>query len=318
MGLTGGWAGCSLRTILESQAVSTVIESMEVLSQERIPPCPFCGESSVRPVIRLAQGSLWRCKACGCMRRHPVPSPKEAERYYRQTYGRIFLTQTETPARKAMFRSLLQNLGSAQGRRLLDIGAGSGLFVRMAREAGWRADGTELSEIYRTWAKDHHHLTLSDPMIEPPPKASYDLATLINVLDQAPDPLELLRTVRRSLRSGGRLLVRVPNGSFHVRSARLASLFGLKKIVRMAVLHPYAFDPQSLRYVVSKEFRILKLRNAKLAGPSHSSRFLAVILRGASQLLNAIAWLASPFLLWAPSIEMEAEVPANGSHACPQ
>ena len=49
------------------------------------------------------------------------------------------------------------------------------------------------------------------------PAGAYDVVSLVNVLDQAPDPAALLRAARAALRPGGRLLVRVPNASFHAR-----------------------------------------------------------------------------------------------------
>jgi SAM-dependent methyltransferase len=244
------------------------------------------------------------------MLRHPTPPPQEAERYYRQTYGYLFLSQAETPARTAMFRSLLKRLGPAGGRRLLDIGAGSGLFVRMAREAGWSADGTELSEAHRAWASSQHGIKLYDPKAAPPANADYDVVTLINVLDQAPDPVRLLEISRRALRPGGRLLVRVPNAAFHIRWVRVTSAVGLKGLARRAIIHPYAFDPGSLRRVLhSREFRVLGLRNATLAR-APSARRLPGLLGLATSLGSVVLSLGGRHLLWAPSIEALAEIPS--------
>ncbi len=176
------------------------------------------------------------------MRRLPWMSPEDIERFYRNEYGLRFLPRADA-ARRAMLGRLLAGLGGPRGRRLLDLGAGSGLFVRMALDGGWRAEGTELSIQSRAWAREHHDVTLRDPVSSSSDAASYDVVSIINVLDQTPDPLLLLRQARKALRPDGLLLVRVPNGSFHLRWARLASVPGSEgspasgSCIRMSLLH---------------------------------------------------------------------------------
>ena len=279
----------------------------------------FCRSSSSRHVLELPHGAVWSCQHCGSLRRHPTSPPREAERYYRHTYGHTFLSQAETPARESMFRSLLDRLGPPRGRRLLDIGAGSGLFVHVAREAGWQADGTELSEINRAWAASRHDVNLRDPEASSSPSASYDVVTLINVLDQAPDPVALLQEARRALRPGGRLLVRVPNATFHIRWSRVTLRLGLKSLARRAVIHPYPLNPKALRFVLgAQEFRVVVLRNAMLARKPRLDRLprpLAAVFRLAFNVGAALLGAMGSHALWAPSFEAVAELPTDKSSA---
>ena len=231
-------------------------------------------------------------------------SLEEAQHFYQREYGPRFLLGADVAARRAMFGHLLAGLGEPQGRRLLDLGAGSGLFVRMALDAGWRAEGTELSIQSWDWAKEHHGVTLRDPVSSPPDDAGYDVVSIINVLDQAPDPLMLLRQARKALRPDGLLLVRVPNGSFHISWNRIASLSGLSRFARLGIIHSLVFTPKSLRHVLPAEgYRILSIRNARPAEgppPGASSNLLFPIL------LKAAAWFARAPLLWGPSLEIYA------------
>ncbi len=56
------------------------------------------------------------------------------------------------------------------------------------------------------------------------PEGSFDLVTLWNALDFAPDPLELLREVHRVLKGGGQLFIRTPNATWQLLSARAVGL----------------------------------------------------------------------------------------------
>ena len=231
-------------------------------------------------------------------------NPEEAERFYRCEYGPRFLSGADVAARRRMFGHLLAGLGPPHRRRLLDLGAGSGLFVRMALDSGWQAEGTELSIQSRDWAMEHHGVALRDPVSSPPNDASYDVVSIINVLDQAPDPVMLLRQARKALRPNGLLLVRVPNGSFHICWNRLASLPGLSRFARLGIIHSLAFTPKSLRHVLHAEgYLILSIRNARFAEgppPGASPSFLLPIL------LKVAALFARAPVLWGPSLEIYA------------
>jgi glycosyltransferase involved in cell wall biosynthesis/SAM-dependent methyltransferase len=285
------------------------VDALEGLVRDLAPrPCPFCGEAAGRPVLRGSGRAVIACAGCGTYRRHPAPDPEALSRYYSDDYAARFLAGSDHPRRRAMFASLLKRLGPGRGRRLLDLGAGSGLFVRMAREAGWEADGTELSTESRAWAHRHHDVALRDPA-EPLPGGRYDVVSLLNVLDQAPDPAALLRAARAVLRPGGRLLLRVPNAALHVRWIRATARLGWGSL---AVLHGYGFTPASLRAaLLAQGFRVLALRNAAVAeGAGVLAQFgpLSGLIRGALAVLAGIAsGVSAGRLLWGPSLEAEAE-----------
>lgn len=307
-------AAAALRQACREHALTydweRAVESLEGLIRGLAPrACPFCGTVAVRSVVRLPGCAYVVCAGCGTLRRRPAADPEWLGRYYREEYATTFLAGADHPRRQAMFAALLPRLGPGRGRRLLDLGAGSGLFVRMARGAGWQAEGTELSEASRAWALARHGIALRDPETVPCPPGTFDAVALLNVLDQAPDPVALLRTAREALRPGGRLLVRVPNARLHARWMRAASRLGLADL---AVLHGYGFTPASLPEVLRCHgFRVIALRNAVAAeGAAVAKHFgsLSGLIRGAFLLLaGAVAALSAGRWLWGPSLEAEAE-----------
>lgn len=286
------------------------VEALEGLARDLAPrPCPFCGTAAARPVLRVPGGAYLACAGCGTHRRHPAPNREGLTRFFRDEYAANFLAGSDHPRRRAMFAALLGCLGPGRGRRLLDLGAGSGLFVRIAREAGWEAEGTELSTESRAWARTRHGVTLRDPETDPLPAGAYDVVSIVNVLEQAPDPAALLRAARAALRPGGRLLLRVTNAAFHARWIRFATRLGLGDL---AVLHGYGFTPASLRAaLLAQGFRVLALRNSAVAeGAGVVARFgpLSGLIRGALFVLaGAVSWLSAGRLLWGASLEAEAE-----------
>jgi len=100
----------------------------------------------------------------------------------------------------------------APGRRLLDIGGGSGGFARLADEAGWQVTALELNQdnSRRLEAQGLQvivkHLETADL-----PSGSFDLISLWDVMEHLVDPVLTLTEARRLMAPGGLLLILVPN-----------------------------------------------------------------------------------------------------------
>lgn len=108
----------------------------------------------------------------------------------------------------------LKKCVSAQaGQRLLDIGCGSATFVRMALEDGFEAFGHEPGEEARRIAELEVPGRVSDLSEQDRAEAGekYDVITLFHTLEHIPSPFRYLKTVRKLLKPGGRLIVQVPN-----------------------------------------------------------------------------------------------------------
>jgi hypothetical protein len=135
--------------------------------------------------------------------------------------------------------------------------------------------------------------------------------TLVNVVDQAHDPLTMLREAHRVLVAGGLLALRVPNARFHSSWARV--LGGLGPLVRSQgwdaypVVHHFAFTPAGLRQLVSRAgFSVLAVSNSATAAREPAARRSvadrlplwgrATIAAGAAALaeLSRDRWLVGP------------------------
>jgi 2-polyprenyl-3-methyl-5-hydroxy-6-metoxy-1,4-benzoquinol methylase len=119
---------------------------------------------------------------------------------------------------------------SPRGRRVLDVGCGSGLLGVRLREMGntvWGADSAE--EIAGVAAERLDRFVLvdvtnADRVAEALGDERFDTIVFADVLEHLPDPVGTLKSYRRFLAPGGSVLVSVPNVA--VWNVRLGLLFG--------------------------------------------------------------------------------------------
>ena len=97
--------------------------------------------------------------------------------------------------------------------RLLDFGCGAGMFLREMHEFGWSVEGLDFSlAMARQVGEEHgikvHVGTLPHADVTP---QSFDAVTMWNSLEHVFQPRETVRHAGTALRSGGLLVVGVPN-----------------------------------------------------------------------------------------------------------
>lgn len=98
-----------------------------------------------------------------------------------------------------------------RGGRLLDVGAASGILVEKAGELGYDAVGVEpsrhLAERARQAGLNVHLGAFPHPAIS----GSFDVITLVDVIEHVPSPVQLLRDIAGQLAPGGLGVVTTPN-----------------------------------------------------------------------------------------------------------
>jgi SAM-dependent methyltransferase len=178
-----------------------------------------CPEQSHRmPLIQVfSQGEtdFRMCPACGIVFRKEFPGPAELEEIYRQAYSEARIRGGETDqesgtfASKAYARYLAARV-ARRGQRVLDVGAGTGELVALLRRSGLDADGVEYSRAARDYCAQNRGIALSEDFARLSP-GSYDLITMIEVIEHVTDLRATLSGARSLLKPGGRLFVTTPN-----------------------------------------------------------------------------------------------------------
>lgn len=198
---------------------------------------------------------IWGCRGCGVLFQWPAPDATALLAAYGAVEDPIYLQ--ESGNRYLTFRRALRRLGPPAGRRLLDVGAYTGIFVDVARQAGFEAEGIELSR----WAVAHARsrgLPVRNESIEERARAggAYDVLTLWDVVEHLRDPRADLVACRDLLRPGGRLHV----STIDARSL-VARLLGARWPWLMD-MHLVYFDRRTLPGLLEEVgFRVVERRS---------------------------------------------------------
>jgi SAM-dependent methyltransferase len=275
--------------------------------------CRLCGGRTFE-IGERGDLALARCSACGFVSGFPVERPSAKEQYAH------YYDAPQPPSPSDRYSEWLRHAEDLVGKgRLLEIGAGSGGFVRAALARGWDVTATEISDsavelLRRTRAR----IFAGDLPDARFPDGAFDFVASLEVVEHLPDPRAHLAEIARVLRPGGLLLATTP--SFAGLSRRMLGL-------RWRVLDPEHlgyFDPRTLRRALRDAgFRDVSVRSRTLdvttwratAGAAAPARFdpqaaatlrdrveSSPLLRVAKDCVNgalAVTGLGDSLLAWA-------------------
>jgi len=171
--------------------------------------CVLCSAPAVAAASGV--GGYRICRVCDVAWRaieNPTDAAGDWERHYYGDEGIRELHEKRVSGLTALARRITE-ISPSRGR-LLDVGAGVGIFMEAMQRAGWSVEGVEPSRIAarsareRTGARVHEGL-LEDLDLE---TSSFDALTFFDALRTVPDPLAFLRKARSLLRPGGVLIIR--------------------------------------------------------------------------------------------------------------
>ena len=225
--------------------------------------CPACGERRARTLHRRPARRILRC-TCGLVFIDPLPSEaevaaREAEAFRGEllaetramfdAYGRGY--RDDDPVVRAFARHLATLGRLAAGRRLLDVGVGTGLLVHLARQAGWDATGVDIcAEAAERAGREFGVAVAVGDFLAVDLPGAYDAITMADVVEHSRDPRAFLARAHALLAPGGVLYVGVPNhrSLVYLAGDALGWLPGTGGLVdRLYVPNHYQyFTPQAL------------------------------------------------------------------------
>jgi len=250
-------------------------------------PCALCGGSDYRELHDLGWRRVLRCAGCGLVRADPLPTMAEKEATETQGYTeetafpemRDFFancnrTFVEDPVIREMRRHIQQLEGAIGGPgSLLDVGAGTGIFMHLARERGWRPEGVDICPLTAQKAAEEFGLRINVGPFEDQhfDGRRFDAASMLDVLEHVVDPLATLRKVHSLLRPGAALAIAVPNqrclltllvGAYsHLGGPASRNMLGRLYVPP----HLHYFTPATLRRMVETVgFRIVGIRQGSV------------------------------------------------------
>jgi 2-polyprenyl-3-methyl-5-hydroxy-6-metoxy-1,4-benzoquinol methylase len=180
--------------------------------------CPHCSAASHSQLAEERSLGIVQCSVCRLV--YVNPRIKDPEKNYwgekegtLHKYGAI-LDGLEPHERDKNYQEHLDTVRALKPTgRLLDIGTHCGFFLRMARNQSWELHGIEPSPANAALAKEKFGLDVHVGYLEDDvfPPEFFDIVTLVDVLEHVTTPLPLLSTIRKILKPGGILFVKVPN-----------------------------------------------------------------------------------------------------------
>lgn len=174
--------------------------------------CPACRESAESR--RLGEKhfyTLFKCQSCGAVFPRPAPVSAETRDLYDRYYDRAEFVATPAAVR-SLERLVRYAKRCRKTGRWLDVGFGEGALLTIAAQSGWSCYGTEASQRALEYGQAQNWMVTSDPESDPRFEAgSFDVVTMIELLEHVPQPARFLSDAARWLRQGGLLYITTPN-----------------------------------------------------------------------------------------------------------
>jgi SAM-dependent methyltransferase len=206
---------------------------------------------------------------------NPQPSVQELAEIYRSFDSGDQWRRGEEHFNRAVCRAILRFKKSGTA---LDIGCGSGNFLRAMRKAGFEVYGIEPSETGSAYAREVHGVETFRGTVEEYLDAQgryrFDVVSILNVIEHVKDPRKVLQGLRLLMREGAVLAVVVPDARLHATIGELRRHLGASDPFWMCTerhplvgfdppLHLCSFVPRTIRGLIeSCGFRVLAVRNA--------------------------------------------------------
>lgn len=224
--------------------------------------CPSCGAREISEWLKVEDFSvskesflLMKCDHCGLVFTQDIPSAGEIARYYqaeqyishsdtnRGLVNKLYHIVRQRTVRTK--RTLVCRSTKLERGNILDIGSGTGSFLREMRSSGWEITGIEPDEIARENAiKINDIKSIAPAETEQLQGSSFDAITMWHVLEHVHHLKEQVHQIHRLLRDNGTAFIAVPNHSSY--DARYYKQYWAAWDVPR---HLYHFSPGSMRFL---------------------------------------------------------------------
>jgi 2-polyprenyl-3-methyl-5-hydroxy-6-metoxy-1,4-benzoquinol methylase len=177
--------------------------------------CPICAATTGAKVYRVGEYAMMHCPKCDIVHADPMSSDLE---YYKESADyafrdNIMLDPLRWDYRWEMVRFL--NAPPRSSGTLLDIGCGTGFFVKRAIEMGFDAYGTDFNDHSIERGREHFELSTIHAcdigeLIGMYPGIKLHVVTMFHLLEHLEDPVALMQQLKPALAPDARIVIALP------------------------------------------------------------------------------------------------------------
>lgn len=262
--------------------------------------CPLCGSDASRVIcdcrdmpsrINTLAGVIHQCTECRFLYKEPAKQSldkleeiyqyrlEETEFYFGPVMKGYDENSTEIKFYSRVLGEVRRRVGPAtEGeQRLLDVGCATGAMLDRSRTFGFTPYGVELNPHFARYAREEFDIPVAagELSVEHFDPESFDVITMMDLIEHVPDPLELLGTAWQLLRPGGTLVVYTPNHrSLIARLALFAYRFSGRRVrtpvyTLFGTNHVCFFDHQTLPVALREARYTLDVMHSIKYDPAH-------------------------------------------------
>lgn len=191
--------------------------------------CPACSSSNIKRALECEdytvshqQFEIWECANCTLRFTQDVPNADSIAFYYQSdTYishsesNKGLVNKLYKLARRYTLgskRNFVQSQTNAVSGSLLDVGCGTGAFLREMTDGGWNVHGLEPDEGARAKAKELYNVNPQPPeQLFRLSAGFYDAITMWHVMEHVHDLQGYMAQLKNLLAPKGKLFIAVPN-----------------------------------------------------------------------------------------------------------
>jgi SAM-dependent methyltransferase len=227
--------------------------------------CEVCSQSTFKFLFKKDKESYQQCVSCGLVRIYPQPTNQRLNEIYNEQYPLKWGDDEDAyrPLKLKLNRMILNydklTESVNEKRKLLDIGAATGMLMETAEQFGYEVYGVEIGDssvatLQKKFGTDRVFKGWFDQMNvnECGGLDFFDTVTMIDVLEHVRDPNRTLDQINKIVKKGSRVLCYLPN-----TASLTAKLLG-SRWEFYCTQHLFSFAPNNLKILFEKHgFEIL-------------------------------------------------------------
>lgn len=235
---------------------------------QNLTQCPICEGKEQTLFLSCKDHSISKenftivqCKQCTFKFTNPRPSEDSIGKYYQ---SENYISHTDTKdgiinkayhlVRKITLRKKCNLINALTKKgKILDVGCGTGYFLKMCKENGWQIDGTEPDENARNLAEQNTGKEIEKSIFSVEKTSAYNIVSLWHVLEHIHKLNETLIKINLLLKEDGRLIIAVPNSD-----SKDAMIYQDAWAAYDVPRHLYHFNQKSMEALLAKHGFIIE------------------------------------------------------------